>query len=189
MQRLRRTLEHVSAKWGDQCTILIEQDRYLRVLFRDGTSSEQSIGEFYFTPNDTTVQFRIGSLPSTTNNRASLFRRGASLRNLERSELLRNDLRYLKLTVLRNRKRFFFFGESDLLDTFGPGTCRRRMSLSFFLFGWLRRLDLNHPFLWRFSFSSFKGPQIWVHPPKWNQTRSRVVVVVVDASVIRSIHG
>ena len=69
------------------------------------------------------LQFRIGSLPSnTTNNRAARFRRGASLRNLERSELLRNDLRYLKLTVLRNRKRFFFFGESDLLDTFGPGS-------------------------------------------------------------------
>ena len=44
-----------------------------------------------------------------------------SLRNLERAEMIRKELRYLKLPVLRNRKRSLFFVESDL-DTFGPGS-------------------------------------------------------------------
>ena len=73
---------------------------------------ERSIGEFYFTPDDTTVQFRIAA------------ERGSgvsSLRNVDRAEMIRKQLRYLKLPVLRNRKRTLFFVESDL-DTFGPGS-------------------------------------------------------------------
>lgn len=44
-----------------------------------------------------------------------------SVRNMDRSEVIRKQLGYLKLPVLRNRKQAFFFGESDL-DTFGPGS-------------------------------------------------------------------
>lgn len=120
MRLLRPTVERVSAKRGDKCKILVEKDRYLRALIVDGTSSEQSIAEFYFTPNDTTVQFRIGSVVSNSANAKTLLR-GSSLRNIERGEMIRKELRYLKLPVLRNRKRSLFFVESDL-DQFGPGS-------------------------------------------------------------------
>ena len=76
------------------------------------------VAEFYFTPNDTTVQFRIGTLSLGSGGSGLL---NSSLKNMERSELIRKKLRYTKIPVLRNRKRSFFFGESDL-DTFGPGS-------------------------------------------------------------------
>jgi hypothetical protein len=85
------------------------------VQFTDGKTGEQSVGEFYFTPDDTTVQFRV----ATTSRNAALL--SSSLRNIERCELIRKELRYQKLPVLRNRKRTFFFGESEF-DTFGPGS-------------------------------------------------------------------
>ena len=44
-----------------------------------------------------------------------------SMRNIDRSESIRQQLGYLKLPVLRNRRRTFVFGESNL-DTFGPGS-------------------------------------------------------------------
>lgn len=106
-------LESVCSQRGDQVKVVLQQGRYLRVVFEDGRSGEESIGEFYFTPNDTTVQFRIAS----TATRSAL----GSLSNMERAELFRKQLRYLKLPVLRNRRRSLFFGESDL-DTFGPGS-------------------------------------------------------------------
>lgn len=112
MRRLIPVIQLVSAKRGDTVDILLQKERYLRVRFRDGKTSENSIGEFYFTPNDTTVQFRVGSV-----NESTLL----SLRNLERCELIRTRMGYQKLPVLRNRKQAFFFGESDL-DTFGPGS-------------------------------------------------------------------
>jgi len=117
---LRPAVEKVAAKHGDTYRILIEEDRYLRVLLTDGVSSEQSIAEFYFTPNDTTVQFRIGSIVTNALTGKTLLR-GSSLRNIERGEMIRKELRYLKLPVLRNRKRSLFFVESDL-DSFGPGS-------------------------------------------------------------------
>ena len=92
---------------------MFQQDRYTRVLFEDTRTAEQSIGEFYFTPNDTTVQFRLASSSPNTSM--------LSVRNMDRSEVIRKQLGYLKLPVLRNRKQAFFFGESDL-DTFGPGS-------------------------------------------------------------------
>jgi hypothetical protein len=82
----------------------------------DGKSGEQSTAEFYFTPNDTTVQFRIGSVEASNN-----VLRASSLRNMERSEQIRKELRYEKIPVLRNRKRSLIFFESDM-DTFGPGS-------------------------------------------------------------------
>eukprot|EP00980_Cylindrotheca_fusiformis_P014526 scaffold3905_cov151-Cylindrotheca_fusiformis.AAC.1 len=44
-----------------------------------------------------------------------------SLRNIERAEMIRKELRFLKVPVLRNRKRSLVFVESDM-DTFGPGS-------------------------------------------------------------------
>lgn len=118
MRLLVPTIQLVSARRGDDAKILVEQERYLRVLFTDGKTGEKSIGEFYFTPDDTTVQFRIATL-SGGGSVGGLLNR--SLRNLERSELIRKELKFLKVPVLRNRKRSLFFVESDL-DTFGPGS-------------------------------------------------------------------
>ena len=112
MKRLVVSIQLVSAKRGDTVDILQREGRYLRARFRDAKTSEVSVGEFYFTPNDTTVQFRVASV-----NGSALF----SLRNLERCEMIRKQLGFQKLPVLRNRKQAFFFGESDF-DTFGPGS-------------------------------------------------------------------
>jgi len=106
------TIQLVSAKRGDRVDILLQEGRYLRVKFIDKTSGEPSIGEFYFTPNDTTVQYRVASA-----GESSL----GSLKNMDRCEMIRKELRYLKIPVLRNRSRTLFFGESEL-DTFGPGS-------------------------------------------------------------------
>mmetsp|Transcript_52253 Transcript_52253/g.126277 ORF Transcript_52253/g.126277 Transcript_52253/m.126277 type:complete len:408 (+) Transcript_52253:1-1224(+) len=121
MRLLRPTIELVSSKRGDKCETLIQEGRYLRVLFEDKKTREQSIGEFYFTPNDTTVQFRIGTVPSSSSSPSSLLTAFGSQRNIDRAEEIRKELRYLKIPVLRNRKRSLFFVESDL-DTFGPGS-------------------------------------------------------------------
>lgn len=115
MELLVPSIERVSARRGDLTQVLQRDGRYLRVRFRDKKSSEESVGEFYFTPDDSTVQFRIAS---TANNiQISL----SSLKNMDRAEMIRKELRYTKVPVLRNRSRILFFGESDL-DTFGPGS-------------------------------------------------------------------
>ena len=114
MQQLKTALQITSSKAGDEITFEYENGRYLRVLFVDGKSGEQSVGEFYFTPDDTTVQFRVGSLKLTGGALASK-------RNIDRCETIRKALRYQKLPVLRNRMRSLFFIESDF-DTFGPGS-------------------------------------------------------------------
>lgn len=111
-----------STRRGDTATIVLQEGRYLRVDFIDGKSGEKSIGEFYFTPSDTTVQFRIASSPSSSSGiGGSAAATIASLKNSERCEMIRKQLRYLKVPVLRNRKRSLFFVESDL-DSFGPGS-------------------------------------------------------------------
>lgn len=123
MSRLIPAILYACSKRGDDAKILKEEKRYLRVLFTDGKTSERSIGEFYFTPDDTTVQFRVGALLANENN-PSLVSAAASIssmKNLERCEAIRKQLGYLKLPVLRNRKRLLFFGESNF-DTFGPGS-------------------------------------------------------------------
>jgi hypothetical protein len=114
-KRLIPAIENVfvSGKRNEKVKIVFQQGRYTRVLFEDAKTAEQSIGEFYFTPNDTTVQFRLASSSPNTSI--------LSIRNMDRSEVIRKQLGYLKLPVLRNRKRTLFFGESDL-DTFGPGS-------------------------------------------------------------------
>mmetsp|Transcript_10170 Transcript_10170/g.12889 ORF Transcript_10170/g.12889 Transcript_10170/m.12889 type:complete len:322 (+) Transcript_10170:56-1021(+) len=115
MRLLIPAIQLVSSRRKDQVAILKESGRYLRVLFTDGKTGEESIGEFYFTPNDTTVQFRVGTVNPNINN-ANMSK---STKNVERCELIRKELRYQKIPVLRNRKRMLFFVESDF-DTFGP---------------------------------------------------------------------
>lgn len=116
MDMLLLALQTASKQHGDQVKVDVQSGRYLRVFFTDGSSGETSVGEFYFTPNDYIVQFRIASTSQMT---AGLV--GRSLSNMERSERIRKSLRYLKVPVLRNRKRTLFFVESDL-DAFGPGS-------------------------------------------------------------------
>ena len=123
MDRLILALESISRQHADEMQVLYQEGRYIRVLFTDGSSGEKSVGEFYFTPHDTTVQFRLGSTTTTSSSSmggvTSML--GGSLSNMERSERLRKALRYLKVPVLRNRKRTLFFVESEL-DGFGPGS-------------------------------------------------------------------
>ena len=131
MNLLISAIQLVSAKRGDLVDILMKEGRYLRVKFTDANTLEESIGEFYFTPNDTTVQFRVSSLLSSSTlqskdyppsrPRRALLTTTSSIRNIDRCELIRKQLRYTKLPVLRNRKRALFFVESDW-DTFGPGS-------------------------------------------------------------------
>jgi len=115
MKQLIPGIKLVSSRRGDKTEILTQSGRYLRVLFVDSKTREESIGEFYFTPDDSTVQFRVGSLVSGNDFFSS------SLKNLERCELIRKELSYLKIPVLRNRKRAFFFVESAF-DSYGPGS-------------------------------------------------------------------
>lgn len=116
MRLLIPAIQLVSSRRGDKVIIEKQIDRYLQVVFIDRKTAEESIGEFYFTPNDTTVQFRVAT---RSQNSAELITK--STKNLERCESIRKELRYLKLPVLRNRKRALFFAESDF-DTFGPGS-------------------------------------------------------------------
>jgi Protein of unknown function (DUF1499) len=124
MNNLVSTIEQVAAKRGDTVRIILQQGRYLRVVFQDGNSGEASVGEFYFTPNDTTVQFRVASLRQQKGSGVAgvdLLLSSTSQKNMERAESIRRELSFLKLPVLRNRKRSLFFVESNF-DTFGPGS-------------------------------------------------------------------
>ena len=116
MKLLLPTIQLVSSRRGDPVRLLVQNGRYLRVLFTDGKTGQDSSGEFYFTPNDTTVQFRVGA---TTAGQSGFLSQSQS--NLERCEEIRKQMRYLKLPILRNRKLALSFGES-VLDTFGPGS-------------------------------------------------------------------
>lgn len=114
MGALLNTIELVSTKRGDTVEYIMHKGRYCQVLFIDHFG-ERSTGEFFFTPNDTTVQFRIAG---STNGISSI-------QNKERAEMIRKQLRYLKLPVLRNRKQSLLFVESDY-DSFGPGSASLR---------------------------------------------------------------
>ena len=120
MQRLVLALDVVATKRGDQVKVISQINRYVRVVFTDGKTLERSTGEFYFTPDDTTVQFRVGSMLDPSSPTAAISTL-SSMKNLDRCESIRKQLGYLKLPVLRNRQRRFFFGESNL-DTFGQSS-------------------------------------------------------------------
>jgi len=115
MRLLIPAIKLVCSKRGDQVEMLYQEGRYLRVLFTDGKTAEKSYGEFYFTENDSTVQFRVGAVASGPKLLS------ASTKNLERCEMIRKELRFTKIPVLRNRKRLLFFAETDF-DSFGPGS-------------------------------------------------------------------
>ena len=115
MDLLLLAIDTTAKEHGDTVKVDYLSGRYLRVIFTDKTG-ETSVCEFYFTPNDTTVQFRLASLMSASNRSI-----GRSLSNTDRSERIRRALRYTKVPVLRNRRRTFFFVESDQFDSFGPG--------------------------------------------------------------------
>jgi uncharacterized protein (DUF1499 family) len=116
MKVLLPIIQLVSSRRKDAVRVLVQDGRYLRVLFTDGKTGEESVGEFYFTLDDTTVQFRVGS--TAEGRGAGLL---SSSRRIERCEEIRKQMGYLKLPVLRNRRSSLFFGESDF-DTFGPGS-------------------------------------------------------------------
>lgn len=92
--------------------LVFEQDSYLRFLFEDTKLDTVDDVEFYFPPNDSIIHYRS-------------CRRGVMLTdfgvNKNRIEVIRRALGFENIAVLRNRRRFFFFGESSL-DTFGPPT-------------------------------------------------------------------
>mmetsp|Transcript_74 Transcript_74/g.212 ORF Transcript_74/g.212 Transcript_74/m.212 type:complete len:197 (+) Transcript_74:30-620(+) len=95
------------------CEITRADDRYIRAEFRDGGGGQVDDVEFYFTPNDATVQFR------------SALRGGGrdGGRNKQRMETLRREMRWTKVPVLRNRRRLFGVVESPW-DSFGPSAPR-----------------------------------------------------------------
>jgi uncharacterized protein (DUF1499 family) len=122
MQRLVSAIQQVSNRRGDIVETILQDGRYLHVLFQDHQSQEFSNGEFYITPNDTTIQFRLcSSVGNTRSARRNLLLFATPLRNIDRAELIRKELHFLKLPILRNRQRSFLFLESDL-DSFGPGS-------------------------------------------------------------------
>jgi uncharacterized protein (DUF1499 family) len=120
VRRIEQAVMLVSARRGDDMRTVYQSGRYLRVIFTDAQSQEVSVGEFYVTPNDTTVQFRIASLSSISAMPA--VRSLLSCRNKDRAELIRTELRFTKVPVLRNRQRSSVFLESDDWDTFGPSS-------------------------------------------------------------------
>jgi len=86
-----------------------DADRLVVVEFKNEGSIDDA--EFYFTPNDNTVQFR-----SICRSQGVDFGR-----NRDRLEALRISLTFESVPILRNRKRVLFFVESPL-DEFGPPT-------------------------------------------------------------------
>lgn len=87
-----------------------DDSRYIRVEFQNKDDTYDD-AEFYFTPNDNTIQFRS-------------FRRNKAFdwgENRRRIENLRISLNLESVPVLRNRRRVLFFIESPL-DEFGPPT-------------------------------------------------------------------
>lgn len=86
--------------------------RYIRLEINNINENYIDDLEFYFTPNDSTIQYR------------SMRREGIDLYgfyNKNRIENIRIKLNFLNIPVLRNRRRVLFFVESPF-DTFGPPT-------------------------------------------------------------------
>ena len=86
--------------------------RYIRAEVIDVKNHSEDDVEFYFTPNDSTIQYR-----SMRRNGIDIF----ALENKNRIEKMRIALRFQNIPILRNRRRVLFFVESPL-DSFGPPT-------------------------------------------------------------------
>jgi uncharacterized protein (DUF1499 family) len=109
----RKLLDRVLSTKGStivKVPSLEDADRLVVVEFKNEDGSIDD-AQFYFTPNDSTVQFRSIS-------RASVVDFG---RNRNRLESMRISLHLESVPILRNRKRVLFFVESPL-DEFGPPT-------------------------------------------------------------------
>lgn len=120
-QTKRKLISFIEKKYGDKAAVQNDEDpRYLRVLFAvEGSSELEDYFEFYFTPNDSTVQFR-GERKWIDSSRTDevLTDFGA---NAGKAEKLRIGLGLESVPVLRNRKRVLLFFESPF-DRFGPST-------------------------------------------------------------------
>ena len=98
-----------------------ENDRYFSAEFASESLYGSTIVDeiqFYFTPNDNTIQFRSLRRERLNNYPISLPDFGA---NRERLENIRIALNLETVPVLRNRRRVLFFIESPF-DSFGPPT-------------------------------------------------------------------
>jgi len=92
-----------------------DQDRYLRVEFTDWMNNVDD-AEFYFTENDTTVQFKV--MRRVGENAVLMANTKEVAKRMER---IRTGLHWSKVPVLRNRIRKLGVVESPW-DTFGPTT-------------------------------------------------------------------
>ena len=109
-----KLLSYVSMMKGStlKTSSLLESNRYIRFEFLNDDGSIDDT-EFYFTPNDSTVQFR--------SNRRGQYTFADFGVNRNRLNKIRIALDFEIVPVLRNRKEKFFFFESPL-DDFGPPT-------------------------------------------------------------------
>ena len=97
-----------------------DDPRYLSVIFAvKGSSELEDFFEFYFTPNDSTIQFRgERKWKDSTRTDEVLTDFGS---NGAKAESIRIGLGLESVPVLRNRKRVIPFFESPF-DQFGPST-------------------------------------------------------------------
>ena len=95
-RRLLPAIARTSRLRGDGVRVVFREGRYARVVFVDGQTGEESMGEFYYTPGDTTVQFRLASTATRGNG-------VLSFKNRARGEMIRQELGYQKLPVIRTR--------------------------------------------------------------------------------------
>jgi uncharacterized protein (DUF1499 family) len=102
---MRRLKGYVESMPGVE--VITAEEGYLRAdLTEKGVVNEL---EFFFTPNDSIIQFRAS-------RRGEGDDKGANQKRMER---IRIALGFEKIPVLRNRRRALFFLESPL-DRFGP---------------------------------------------------------------------
>lgn len=113
----------------------VEENRYIRAQIEDDSKSVIDDLEFYFTPNDSIIQYR------------SIRRVGVDFlarENRDRLERMRIALGLQIIPVLRNRKSSLFFLESPI-DTFGPPTVMfessRNAQINFILHAAIAELD------------------------------------------------
>ena len=104
-------------------SITVEEGRYLRANFKDPLTGDVDVAEFYFTPNDNTVQFRAERRPGrAARTLVGQVLSGADFGgNYQRLEDLRIRLRFEKVPVLRYRRRVLGVIQSPF-DSFGPDT-------------------------------------------------------------------
>jgi hypothetical protein len=111
MERIIQAIHKVSNRRGDTVEMVVQQQRYLHVLFTDQRSGEISDGEFYITPNDATIQFRLSSMTTTASNntRPNRFRLlpPPSLHNIDRAEMIRKELQWFKITHFTQSTTYF----------------------------------------------------------------------------------